>query len=938
MTSAPFTAGTYLELKASTIMGWINEYPYWLLIAAVWPALFVLRRWGDGISYRVNSRLRKADFRLNRTRGGALQGWLQMPGYSPLILVWTLYIVMVLFVGPTRSPPLSLLAAVVGGVAIVLALGAARYGWLHEVTILLVFTIVASVYFFTPGRCEADGSLYRHVFLFVIASAALVTCVARWLARWLFVDFKNEYQELWSTAPELLRRVELHVVRPKVTFTFWRLVRSGIASPTRDVLMFLLPVAIIILLVPHEYMSITLVTGTLLSWCIVTLAGIHERLNNVLQWVKSAFARGIIFLVSSVVIVLAACRWFDYSYVSILLDSTTASTILWFLAAVYATLWFYDYWIGRFLVERLLALLDPDPTSYSRTEIEYSIEPAAIAAEDLTEIKATERIVQIHGTRFVVVGKYKDKKTGGLQDGWELYDRVRLFTTLVQRVHGVSPIEQAKFGIPDLRQRLYLYFGLLDAVLVVAMLVAGAVCRLSDTVPELMASNQASGEFSLQQRLFDNGGQAARKRAILLSASGGGTRAALYATSLFQGLSELHALNDVVLLSGVSGGSASIADLLLHRKKLVAQHCPDSWTIRAQTMSQPFIDDVLRGTLETRLASGTRMGTLLAESLERHLVVGKSDENRTGAFSDVGVIFNATLAGTGHWDSEVTRLLPADPRSAGGRLVVTNLKGEGIFPQRGFHYAESEYLNYVVTRDPTSKLTDGAALSANFPPVFSNAAVDTFGDAEHKDQADRHWVTDGGASDNRGAISMLYALRHALIEESKGIKRRPPTIHVIVADASAVSLDFSQDRGLSSTVGAAEKYANQLMVGLLNEIEELYKSLGGDANGMRLYFLPMPLVLRARGGVHTHWMLPSYVRLANLEEPQEAVVLAGEQARELIMGLHRADAAPPRSAPTTQSEAAFQKALEWINAEDALEREVSHRSVWNRLVSDLRSN
>ena len=96
--------------------------------------------------------------------------------------------------------------------------------------------------------------------------------------------------------------------------------------------------------------------------------------------------------------------------------------------------------------------------------------------------------------------------------------------------------------------------------------------------------------------------------------------------------------------------------------------------------------------------------------------------------------------------------------NAGSRLILTNLLiDDETFPAKGFRGVTSEYLPYVIVQDTDQRLACGAALSANFPPVFSNAAIDLYQN-ERCNVVDRHWVTDGGASENRGVISLLYVL------------------------------------------------------------------------------------------------------------------------------------------------------------------------------------
>ena len=52
----------------------------------------------------------------------------------------------------------------------------------------------------------------------------------------------------------------------------------------------------------------------------------------------------------------------------------------------------------------------------------------------------------------------------------------------------------------------------------------------------------------------------------------------------------------------MSGGSAAIAHLLMHHEPLAVRREADAWCEFVEVMSKPYIDDVLRGTLELRLA------------------------------------------------------------------------------------------------------------------------------------------------------------------------------------------------------------------------------------------------------------------------------------------------------------------------------------------------
>jgi hypothetical protein len=256
------------------------------------------------------------------------------------------------------------------------------------------------------------------------------------------------------------------------------------------------------------------------------------------------------------------------------------------------------------------------------------------------------------------------------------------------------------------------------------------------------------------------------------------------------------------------------------------------------------------------------------------------------AVDDLGLIFNTAIAG--HLYCPACRQQNDFPRAArnhrnatrgtmaGGRLVITNLESGDGFP-RG---PTTLNLPYVVIRAPDMQLTRAAALSANFPPVFSNAALDV-------DRRDRYWITDGGAVENRGLISLLLALRGAL-EKPLHEAGPLPDIHIVMVEASSGSNRYVQDRGIGSKFGAPAKIANQLIRELLDQAARLYRG--------RLYYheLPMPEFLRIDGGLGTHWMLPRNVEMRIPDgragdSEKKTRILDAMAVRHIIDGLHHSN-------------------------------------------------
>lgn len=946
------------------LLEWINAHVIGVSVVGLVAVLSWLALFGQKIAKSFDYYLRTLDYALNRTQGG----WLR--GYSLPMVLWTTIALFVVLFGPTRTWFNDGLLLGLGTIVVVTGLATWGFACLARAdrplrfvtTAMLLTAIVAAVVWlwcrwnliagvdatwcfpFTATVEEAskglpvtqaDYVMYPHTFLIFIGLVCLIACGSRWLASWMFGDFKQRHPR-WVdkgiAGGGLLTSAELFVRPDPPDFSVWAVLRSAFTTPLGRPHLFLFPVAVAIFLAPHAYMNVAAVVSALAAIYFLALAGVHERLDEFLTLVQRNFFQGVLWGVSFLVIILAACRYFEVSYVATLMNSASNSTLIWFVVALYATLWFYKYWTGYTLCEHLLGILNPqDPTA---VQIAHDLYPDY----QETSVFPAGRALQIHGTRFAAVGAFPGK--GGPFAAWQFYDRFELFEAILKRQPG-NPKDHSKtatpqaldrdYGLSDLRQRIHFYDVILDtavAAILLALLIVPLFSVLADPLAEL-AADPGDGTFDFESALFAREDKS--RPVVLFAASGGGTRAALYSAAVLRGLDDIGALGDVKLASGVSGGSTAIAHLSIDRDALLKPGNTDAWKRYAAGMTAPFIDDVLCGSLETRVAYGTRLGTLLDESFHRHLesstLAGKRKKMSEAKF---GIIFNTTLAG-----------VETDPTNAGSRLIVTNVKVDAkTFPreQDQFEGLEKELLRYVVVDDPNVPVTTGAALSANFPPVFSNALVAL----KAKDgSVKRHWVTDGGAAENRGVISLLFVLRRALKKELEGKKRAPGPIQIVIAEASGVSLDFSQDRGIGSALGASEKFASQLTHELLSKIKKDYEDLGGKH--LDVHFLPMPLVLRSnRGGIGTHWKLPARITIENpKDDPQGEkvrLILTDLQTRQLIMDLFvdQKDAGKDAHGKELEGKqkAAIDTARSWIEGEgpgvDARFR--VHRANWQRLV------
>lgn len=169
----------------------------------------------------------------------------------------------------------------------------------------------------------------------------------------------------------------------------------------------------------------------------------------------------------------------------------------------------------------------------------------------------------------------------------------------------------------------------------------------------------------------------------------------------------------------------------------------------------------------------------------------------------------------------------------------------------------------MLVSDSTARLERGAAVSANFPPVFSNAGVDV-------DEQTRYWVTDGGAADNRGLEPILYALRDALADT----KDKLPKVVIVIVEASGIEEGFEQNRGLGSELGAGAHFADQLDAELAKALIARYQA-ANQGDDLKFAYVPMPRMLRQSGSFGTHWMLQEFITVKKSKDLKKT--FTGEQ-------------------------------------------------------------
>ncbi len=143
-------------------------------------------------------------------------------------------------------------------------------------------------------------------------------------------------------------------------------------------------------------------------------------------------------------------------------------------------------------------------------------------------------------------------------------------------------------------------------------------------------------------------------------------------------------------------------------------------------------------------------------------------------------------------------------------------------------------------------------------PVRLNAAVDLNGG---RAGAERYFVTDGGAVENRGLLSALLALLAEVGPMADGAGL--PKFKVLVTEASGTSIAYGEDRGIGAVGSAKRQMANKLVAALGKVLEGEWRRVGGEGVSFEIVYLPMPEVLRT--GFGTHWQLPAKVTLRDPE-------------------------------------------------------------------------
>lgn len=759
---------------------------------------------------------------------------------------------------------------------------------------VLILAAMIGGLWYLPGmavRSEAAQVPYHHLYAVVALGFAFTALIASCL---VYVPFFSMTAGERMPFRNALHQHELFAgSRKDPSLSPRRIVGGGVIGVLHKPLQFLLLPSFAIILVPTGFLWHACLLGALASLLLIIASNLTSRWDQMSQYLRRYFLLGTPLVVSAGVIVMAALRLVDVQYVATVLNVAPFGVLFVWMVMAYALGWWFEYQVNSVLAAQLLKIFGANGrTDYA--VIAYT--PAACAAGPWSqEVKRTERYLMAHATgQFVVTGWLREKQGGKVVTAFNTFSFVELFSNLLEH--------QVPDAVHELERRIQLYFALVNSVLLIGggllFWYHGRDDRLNTVMP-VVTARPASGANNLDLSTLLQAQSDHAPPAIVVAASGGGTRAALYTATVMQGLHALHADRDVVLLSGVSGGGVAAAYFFSHRAALLSdeqQRCDaldqlpqDPWQCYRDRMAMPFIRDVLQGAGEWRIQSEQPLGMLLAESFERRLF---ADGGKVlGDEAAVGLILNTTISGHPLADEpallggfvRAANSLPdrcADEQEpvaglAGGRLAFTNLRQIDAFQKTNDQMRDIR-LPFVVVQDERIELARAAALNANFPPVFPNARVDLLGNPSHDSSCAKHsyYVTDGGATENLGLLSALLALKSSLdsmamselqSERTDAKHKRPRlrNIEIVLAEASAIEYDYHQDRGVGAATGQSkERLAGRLTLELFEQVERAAQAIDPNVQ-VRVHDLSLPRVFRSRGGFGTHWMFPEFVRVTD---------------------------------------------------------------------------
>jgi hypothetical protein len=829
----------------------------------------------------LNEKLRNLDFKINRTADGFLDNF-GITRHSWHYLLLPILVAGIVVMGvPELTVRLgfAILAMLLVAFFLIYVIPKFSKSVLSDLImqVIVVFLIIAIVLILGKDSYEKKIFLYNHFFVLATIVVGLTIILVGIFSSLSWWKFKSENSNYYET----IRKTELFISPvEEQSRSGW--IRSIFTVPIEAPILLLLPPAVISLTSPPDtgwWFEFKVIGLFVTIWILLSMTGLNSRLKQLWFELHNFFFRGLTPLISLVVIVLGVCRFLGVSYVTTIFDSAEGRIISMMLFFTYVISFWYDYWVNRMLGQELIQFLCSTKQRVLNAKIPYDIDDKFLK----TNVPKNDRVLQIHGSsRFIVIQGFEEP---GQQKFFQTYSFDKLFEHLAITVAPDGLIQKDKElrpGLGQILERILDHRGLARLGLIISVFIAFLFINKGVQLPQLVAQDNDLPTLQLSQLLFKDD-RFEKRPALIIAASGGGTRAALYTAAVMEGFFKRKKLEDVIMGSGVSGGGAALAYFAGMRPTLIEENGDKAWEQYFKKMKYHYIRDVLNSAIDWKTVFGSRLGILLSESFKNQWNLSNEKIN-LGEVKDFGLILNTAIAGHyqsntllkqqtffSYLESYFRRFLCGSlsmqngisdlarkeclfrenttSELAGGRLIFTNLS-QSFFPQTTGETGGPKGLP-VVVNDPTIFLETAAALNANFPPVFSNAAVDLGSKI-------RYWVTDGGAVDNRGVEMLLYALQKTLLIKDKC--KSLPKINVVIADASSYSDDYAQDRGIGTTMGAGKQTTSLLSEELIKSIKTVYKEQQQE-DDFKVIYLPMPICLRESGSFGTHWMLQPAIEI-----------------------------------------------------------------------------
>mgnify|MGYP001443386076 CR=1 FL=1 len=632
-------------------------------------------RWFVGLSQQLDALLRFLDLRTRRTLGGWMDRKFKVARHTAAALVLPSILCGLLVLGsPDRYRWLfaAIVALVVGFVLVRLMQWSGRHASSPIVVdlvaqVAVVVIVCGLIWASAPDHLYRDGLPYRHALLPIAVAVGIALLVGATLIGRLF-----KWPVSVSKYPCYLQDTELFLsAGPAAPLSTWTLLAGSAAVASRAPLALLTVPAIATLVVPPVWIPLVPIVAGAACLVALLLAGLNDRFGSMWLLLQETLSKGGALLVSLVLVVLAVLRLADVSYATTIFDSAAWFDIAIVFVAAYVLSWWFDYWLHRVLTDQLMCLLNGGT---SVTAIGYDIDDARVR----TSVPARGRRLQVHGAgRLIVIC---DNPRGG-PPYFQAHQPMQLIELLAS---GGAPGGKAVPTPGQIYGRIAGYKA--AAGLVLGGILAWGVWQLhqgrQDPEVELKLTKEGVGLASLLTRPVQGD-----QPVIVLAASGGGTRAAVYTAAVLEGIARQGKAGNVVLGSGVSGGGAALAYFAGRRADLIAADSGAAWNQYFATITEPFIQDVLQRSTEWRMISSGRLGTLLSESFQRrwNLPVSRQQLSKV---EDMGLILNTSLAGhfvrpTSAPTGPALKDIEPDYRRlttstlAGGRLMLTNLSFPG---------------------------------------------------------------------------------------------------------------------------------------------------------------------------------------------------------------------------------------------------------------------